>query len=117
MPSVLNRIAQYPIIPVILIDRAEDAVPLGQALIDGGLPVLEVTLRTEAALDAIAIMAKELPNGIVGAGTLRKPADVEAALKAGAEFRVSSTSKLQDCTLLITGRNMVPFSVHSKTLR
>lgn len=92
MTSVLSRIAQSPIIPVIVIDKAEDAVPLGQALIDGGLPVLEVTLRTEAALEAIAIMAKELPKGIVGAGTLRKPADVEAAMKAGAEFGVSPGS-------------------------
>ena len=92
MPSVLKRIAQHPIIPVILIDRAEDAVPLGKALIDGGLPVLEVTLRTEAALEAISLMAQELPKGIVGAGTLRKPSDVEAALKAGAEFGVSPGS-------------------------
>lgn len=77
-----------PIIPVLVLDDASTAAPLAKALINGGLPVLEVTLRTPAALDAIAAMS-DVEGGIVGAGTLLTPADVIAAKAAGATFGVS----------------------------
>ena len=77
-----------PVIPVLVIDDLDHARPLAEALVKGGLPVLEVTLRTPVALEAIRIMA-EVEGGVVGAGTLLKPSDVEAAVKAGAKFGVS----------------------------
>lgn len=87
--SELDRImTAAPVIPVLVIERVEDAVPVAQALVAGGLPVLEVTLRTEAALDAIRDM-KSVAGAIVGAGTILNPAQLEAAIEAGAEFVVS----------------------------
>ncbi|MEN9012686.1 MAG: bifunctional 4-hydroxy-2-oxoglutarate aldolase/2-dehydro-3-deoxy-phosphogluconate aldolase [Yoonia sp.] len=77
-----------PVIPVIVVDDVAHAVPLATALVAGGLPVLEVTLRTEAALDVIREMAG-VEGGIVGAGTLLTPKDVENAKAAGALFGVS----------------------------
>lgn len=78
-----------PVVPVIVIDELAQAVPLAQALVAGGVRVLEVTLRTPVALDALRAMAEAVPEAIVGAGTVRRPADLEAALKAGARFAVS----------------------------
>jgi 2-dehydro-3-deoxyphosphogluconate aldolase/(4S)-4-hydroxy-2-oxoglutarate aldolase len=84
------ELADYgPVIPVIVIDRLEDAVPLARALVQGGVRVLEVTLRTPVALDAIAAMVSAVPEAIVGAGTVRSVADVHAAKAAGAAFAVS----------------------------
>ncbi|MBL0768779.1 bifunctional 4-hydroxy-2-oxoglutarate aldolase/2-dehydro-3-deoxy-phosphogluconate aldolase [Sphingopyxis sp. DHUNG17] len=77
-----------PVIPVIVIDRVEDAVPMAEALVAGGLPVLEVTLRTPAALDALTAM-KAVKGAVVGAGTVLDPAMLAAAIHAGAEFIVS----------------------------
>lgn len=77
-----------PIVPVLVVNDAATARPLAEALIAGGLPALEVTLRTPAALDAIRAMA-EVPGGVVGAGTLITPEDVRAAKAAGAKFGVS----------------------------
>ncbi|SFI24858.1 bifunctional 4-hydroxy-2-oxoglutarate aldolase/2-dehydro-3-deoxy-phosphogluconate aldolase [Jannaschia pohangensis] len=77
-----------PVIPVLVLDDAAHARPLAEALVAGGLPALEVTLRTPAALDCIRAMA-EVPGGMVGAGTLLTPADVRAAKAAGATFGVS----------------------------
>jgi len=77
-----------PIIPVLVVDDAAIARPLAEALVAGGLPALEVTLRTPAALDAIREMA-QVPGGYVGAGTLVTPEDVQAAKEAGATFGVS----------------------------
>jgi 2-dehydro-3-deoxyphosphogluconate aldolase/(4S)-4-hydroxy-2-oxoglutarate aldolase len=77
-----------PVVPVLVIDDLAHAKPLAQALVAGGLPALEVTLRTPVALDAIRAMA-EVPGGVVGAGTLMTPADVKAAKAAGAMFGVS----------------------------
>lgn len=77
-----------PVIPVLEVNDASKAADLAKALITGGLPVLEVTLRTPDALDAISAMA-DVPGGVVGAGTLLTPADVKAAKKAGATFGVS----------------------------
>jgi 2-dehydro-3-deoxyphosphogluconate aldolase/(4S)-4-hydroxy-2-oxoglutarate aldolase len=77
-----------PVVPVLVIDDVAHAAPLARALVAGGLPALEVTLRTPCALDAIRAMA-EVPGGVVGAGTLLTPADVKAAKAAGARFGVS----------------------------
>lgn len=78
-----------PVIPVVTINRAADAVPLAQALLDGGLHVVEVTLRTPAALDAVRAIVAEVPDMIVGVGTVLKPLDVTRAVDAGADFLVS----------------------------
>src|SRR6201987_6327979 len=83
------RIAKAPVIPVLTIDRAADAAPLARALAAGGLPVIEVTLRTRAALDAVHAIAAEVPDCIVGVGTVTRSADVPAALSAGAKYLVS----------------------------
>lgn len=86
-----------PIIPVLVVDDASVARPLAEALVAGGLPVLEVTLRTEAALDVIREMA-QVEGGVVGAGTLLTPEDVQNAVAAGARFGVSpgATDRLLD---------------------
>ena len=80
--------ALAPVVPVLVIEDAAQAKGLAQALVKGGLPALEVTLRTPSALDAIRAMAG-VPGGVVGAGTLLTPADVKAAKAAGARFGVS----------------------------
>lgn len=92
-PQDQSRIARdiahmAPIIPVLVVEDVAHARPLAEALVRGHLPALEVTLRTPAALDAIAAMA-EVPGGVVGAGTLLTPEDVRAAKAAGAKFGVS----------------------------
>jgi len=81
--------APAPVIPVIVLERADDAVPLARALVAGGVRVLEVTLRTSAALTAIEAIARAVPDAIVGAGTVRSDADARAAHAAGARFAVS----------------------------
>jgi 2-dehydro-3-deoxyphosphogluconate aldolase/(4S)-4-hydroxy-2-oxoglutarate aldolase len=80
------------LIPVVTISDAAMAVPMAQALVAGGLPVIEITLRTPAALSAIRRIAAEVPGAIVGAGTVLRPADFEAARAAGARFAVSPGS-------------------------
>ena len=86
-----------PVVPVITVDDLAQALNLATALVAGGLPALEITLRTPVALDAIRIMA-DVPGGVVGAGTLLTPADVKAAKAAGAKFGVSpgATQRLID---------------------
>ena len=86
--EVRKLCALAPIIPVLVVHNVAHARPLAEALVRGGLPVLEVTLRTPAALDVIAEMAKVM-GGYAGAGTLVTPEDVQAAKKAGAVFGVS----------------------------
>ena len=78
-----------PVIPVIVINRLEDAVPMAQALVDGGVKVLEVTLRTSIALQCMEAIARHVPGAIVGAGTVRSVADAQAAKDAGCTFAVS----------------------------
>ena len=77
-----------PVVPVIVVDDVEHAVPLATALVEGGLRALEVTLRTQPALEAIRAM-KSVPGAVVGAGTVTNPDELEDALEAGAEFIVS----------------------------
>lgn len=85
----IDRILEAaPVIPVLVIERVEDAAPIARALVEGGLPVLEVTLRTPAALDAIRAM-KDIDGAIVGAGTVLNPRQYDEAVKAGCEFVVS----------------------------
>ena len=88
MPEIDRILTAAPVIPVLVIERVEDALPIARALVEGGLPVLEVTLRTPAALDAIRAM-KKVEGAIVGAGTVLNAAQYEAAVAAGAEFVVS----------------------------
>jgi len=84
------ELAQFgPVIPVIVIHRVEDAVPLAQALVDGGVKVLEITLRTPVALDSMRAIVRSVPQAIVGAGTIRSVQDARAALDAGCRFGVS----------------------------
>ncbi|GAA2595010.1 bifunctional 4-hydroxy-2-oxoglutarate aldolase/2-dehydro-3-deoxy-phosphogluconate aldolase [Streptomyces axinellae] len=85
-PSVLDL---APVIPVVVLEDAADAVPLARALVDGGLPAIEVTLRTPAAHEAIRAIAAEVPEAVVGAGTVLGAAQVRTAAEAGARFLVS----------------------------
>lgn len=88
--STLDSLASHgPVIPVIVIERLQDAVPLAQALVAGGVKVLEVTLRTPVALAAMEAIAKAVPEAVLGAGTLRTAADAVAAKNAGCVFGVS----------------------------
>jgi 2-dehydro-3-deoxyphosphogluconate aldolase/(4S)-4-hydroxy-2-oxoglutarate aldolase len=88
-PDPLPLIARASVIPVLTIERAAHAVPLARALVAGGLPVLEVTLRTAAALEAIESIAKDVPEATVGAGTITAPRDIADAVAAGAKYLVS----------------------------
>ncbi len=87
--QALELAAFGPVIPVIVIHRLEDAVPLAQALVDGGVRVLEVTLRTPVALKCMEAIVRAVPGAIVGAGTVRCVADARAAKDAGCQFAVS----------------------------
>lgn len=84
--SVLDAV---PVLPVVIVDRVADAVPLAKALVAGGLPAIELTLRTPVALEAIAAIAAEVPEILLGAGTITTPAEAEAAVAAGSKFLVS----------------------------
>lgn len=96
-----------PVIPVLKIDRLADAVPLAQALVHGGLPAIEITLRTPDAIDAIRLVCEEVPDAIVGAGTILTGKDFSNAVSAGARFIVSPgiTQELLDAASL----SEVPF--------
>jgi 2-dehydro-3-deoxyphosphogluconate aldolase / (4S)-4-hydroxy-2-oxoglutarate aldolase len=85
-PSVLDVV---PVLPVVVIDALEHAVPVARALVAGGLPAIELTLRTPVALDAIRAIASEVPEILIGAGTITTPAQAKEAVDAGAQFLVS----------------------------
>ena len=87
--EVFEKIAEFGVVPVIAIDSAEQALPLADALIAGGLPLAEITFRTEAAAETISQIAKHRPQMLVGAGTVLTPATVAAAREAGAAFAVA----------------------------
>lgn len=89
MNEVLEQFKKIGIIPVVVLDDAKDAKPLGQALMEGGLPCAEVTFRTEAAEESIRIMSQEFPDMLVGAGTVLTTEQVDRAVAAGAKFIVS----------------------------
>ncbi|NCB56894.1 MAG: bifunctional 4-hydroxy-2-oxoglutarate aldolase/2-dehydro-3-deoxy-phosphogluconate aldolase [Gammaproteobacteria bacterium] len=81
--------AASPVVPVMVIKRVEDAVPMAKALAEGGITVFEITLRTSVALDAIRAIADALPEMLVGAGTVLTPEQYDAAVEAGAKFIIS----------------------------
>jgi len=87
--KILEKISELGIVPVVKIENAEDALPLGRALLDGDLPIAEITFRTSAAEESIKILTKELPNLLVGAGTILTVEQVKKAVSAGAKFIVS----------------------------
>ncbi len=89
MGKILEKIGELGIIPVVKIEKAEDALPLGRALIDGDLPIAEITFRTSAAEESIKILTKELSNLLVGAGTILTVEQAKKAVSAGAKFIVS----------------------------
>lgn len=85
-PGLLDRV---PVVPVVVVDDLAQAVPVARALVAGGLPVIELTLRTPVALDAIRAIASEVPEILVGAGTVLSPGQAKEAADAGAQFLVS----------------------------
>ncbi|MEA2975395.1 MAG: 2-dehydro-3-deoxyphosphogluconate aldolase / (4S)-4-hydroxy-2-oxoglutarate aldolase [Alphaproteobacteria bacterium] len=85
-PNPKSLFANTAVVPVLTIERVEDAVPLTRALLAGGLKVIEVTLRTKAALDAVRAIAAEVPEAVIGIGTVTKISDIALALSAGAKF-------------------------------
>jgi 2-dehydro-3-deoxyphosphogluconate aldolase/(4S)-4-hydroxy-2-oxoglutarate aldolase len=87
--DILAMAALAPVVPVLTIGRTADAVPLARALVKGGLPVLEITLRTGTALAALKAIAAEVPDAVVGAGTVLKPGQFDQIRQAGARFAVS----------------------------
>ncbi|WP_067903566.1 bifunctional 4-hydroxy-2-oxoglutarate aldolase/2-dehydro-3-deoxy-phosphogluconate aldolase [Nocardia vaccinii] len=105
----MNILDIAPVVPVVVLDDPERAVPLARALLDGGVGIIEITLRTNAALPAIEAIAAEVPEMVVGAGTLVTPLQVEAAVAAGARFLVSpgTTPNLLDA-LADTGLPYLP---------
>lgn len=84
-----EQLEKAPVVPVVVIEDASKAVPLAQALVAGGLPVIEVTMRTAAAPDAIAAIAADVPDAIIGAGTVLSAEHAETIVAAGAQFIVS----------------------------
>ncbi len=90
-----------PVMPVIVLEEVADAVPLARALVEGGVRVLEVTLRTAGALDCLRAIADQVPEAVLGAGTVLTPADLDAAAAAGARFAVSPGASAE---LLRAGR-------------
>lgn len=89
MVRILDILARVPVLPVLVVDDARQAAPLARALVAGGLDVLEVTLRTKAALRTIEAMRAAVPAATIGAGTLTRPEDFADALSAGAQFAVT----------------------------
>ena len=90
--SPADLFSQGPVVPVLVIKELEHAVPIAKALVAGGIKVLEVTLRTEIAIEAIKKIAEEVPGAIVGAGTVANEADLKAVEEAGAQFAISPGS-------------------------
>lgn len=87
--TALQVMQDAPVIPVIVLNDVKHAVPMAKALVAGGIRMLEITLRTSVALDCMRAIAAEVPDAVVGAGTIRSAADAKAALAAGARFGVS----------------------------
>ncbi|MEZ8035284.1 bifunctional 4-hydroxy-2-oxoglutarate aldolase/2-dehydro-3-deoxy-phosphogluconate aldolase [Vibrio crassostreae] len=89
MTTLNEQLANLKVIPVIAINRAEDAIPLGKVLVENGMPCAEITLRTECAIEAIRIMRKEFPDMLIGSGTVLTNEQVDASIEAGVDFIVS----------------------------
>lgn len=106
--ALQSLLSQNPVIPVVTLDRAEDAVPLAEALVAGGIKVIEITLRTDAGLESIRRVAAEVKEMTVGAGTITTPTQFKQAEDAGSQFIVSPglTSKLAEGVI---GKSATPF--------
>ena len=102
-----NLLAGNPVIPVITLDRVEDAVPLAEALVAGGLKVLEVTLRTEAAIEGIKQIIKHVPGAIVGTGTVCNEQQIKLSEDIGCQFMISPGAT--DRLLQAAQKSSVPF--------
>jgi len=89
MDAVFSRVAEMGVVPVIAIDSVDHALPLADALIEGGLPIIEVTFRTAVAAEVIRLLAQKRPGLVVGAGTVLTPETVQTAVDAGAAFAVA----------------------------
>ncbi|GAA9337306.1 bifunctional 4-hydroxy-2-oxoglutarate aldolase/2-dehydro-3-deoxy-phosphogluconate aldolase [Helicobacter pylori] len=87
--KIIEVLQISPIVPVVVVENVWDAVPLAQSLIEGGIPIIEVTLRSSCALEAIELIAKNVPKMCVGAGTILNPTQLEQAQNRGAEFLIS----------------------------
>ncbi|WP_373961569.1 bifunctional 4-hydroxy-2-oxoglutarate aldolase/2-dehydro-3-deoxy-phosphogluconate aldolase [Helicobacter pylori] len=87
--KIIEVLQISPIVPVVVVENIKDAVPLAQSLIEGGIPIIEVTLRSGCALEAIELIAKNVPKMRVGAGTILNPTQLEQAQNRGAEFLIS----------------------------
>jgi len=103
MRELLSSVA---VVPVIVIDRLEDAVPLARALVAGGLPVLEVTLRTPVAVAAIAAMVDQVPGAVVGSGTVCSAEQIAQSVAAGCQFMVSPGAT--DALLMAAAKAPIP---------
>jgi 2-dehydro-3-deoxyphosphogluconate aldolase/(4S)-4-hydroxy-2-oxoglutarate aldolase len=105
--ATVALLRQTPVVPILTIKDVEDALVQARALIAGGLTVLEITLRTTAAMNAVTALAKTFPNALIGAGTIVEPNQIEAAANAGARFLVSPamTPRLVEAAV----RSPVPF--------
>jgi 2-dehydro-3-deoxyphosphogluconate aldolase/(4S)-4-hydroxy-2-oxoglutarate aldolase len=109
LPEGTSLLDAVPVVPVVVVDDVATAVPLAQALVEGGLPAIELTLRTPVALDAIRAIAAEVPGILLGAGTITTPAQAQEAAAAGAGFLVSpgTTAALLDA-MAATGLPFLP---------
>ncbi|MFP6115849.1 bifunctional 4-hydroxy-2-oxoglutarate aldolase/2-dehydro-3-deoxy-phosphogluconate aldolase [Helicobacter pylori] len=87
--KIIEVLQISPIVPVVVVENIKDAVPLAQSLVEGGIPIIEVTLRSNCALEAIELIAKNVPKMRVGAGTILNPTQLEQAQNRGAEFLIS----------------------------
>lgn len=105
--TIADILARARVIPVLVIEDAAHAVPLARALVAGGLPVVEITLRSDAALESIRRIAAEVPDAVVGAGTVLSARDMAAARKAGARFAISPGAT--DALLQAAGEDGLPF--------
>lgn len=89
MSTLIQQLAALKVIPVVVVEQASDIIPLGKALAENGLPVAEITFRTDAAAEAIALLREAQPHMLIGAGTVLNRAQLEKAQRAGASFIVS----------------------------
>ncbi len=110
MPDLPDSLLDLvPVIPVVVLHEAADAVPVARALVDGGLPVVELTLRTPVALDALEAVATQVPEILVGAGTVTTPGQAQQAAEAGAQFLVSpGTTDALAAAMRATGLPFLP---------
>ena len=89
METIINQLEAYKVVPVVKLDKPKDALPLGNALVKGGLPIIEITFRTDAAAEAIENLSRELPDICVGAGTVLSVDQANQAIDSGARFIVA----------------------------